>query len=58
MATLKRIMLYLNKTLECETQVRAAQGLPAARLDRFRNDLFDLRDGILELMTRFGRNAI
>lgn len=56
-AMLKRILPYVNQALECETQARAAHLLGTAQLDRFRNDLFVVRDGMLALMERFRRDV-
>jgi hypothetical protein len=54
-AWLKRILEILNKTIAAADAVRERQFLPAERLGYYRNELFAIREEILELITRLRR---
>ncbi len=52
-AYLKRALGYFNPTMEALQQVEEKNLVSAAELARYRQDLFELREAILDLMQRF-----
>ena len=52
-ATLKRALIYLHKSLAAADKVAEKKLLPNERLERFRIDLFEIREEMLRLMQRF-----
>jgi hypothetical protein len=49
-AWLKRILEILNKTIAAADSVRGKDFLPAERIAYFRNELFAIREEVLELI--------
>jgi hypothetical protein len=56
-ASLKRALGYLHKSITASDKVAAKNLLPAERLDSFRKELFDVREEVLALCTRFREQA-
>jgi hypothetical protein len=54
-AWLKRVLEILNKTIAAAEAISEKQFLPAERLGYYRNELFAIREGILELIARLRR---
>ena len=52
-ASLKRAIGYLHKSVAATEKVAEKKLLPAERLELFRTELFDIREQILALMERF-----
>lgn len=52
-AGLKRALALLNESLDAAVRVEAKQSLPTEKLAPFREELFSVREEILELMQRF-----
>ena len=52
-ASLKRAIGYLHKSIAATEKVAAKNLLPSERLELFRAELFDIREQILALMERF-----
>ena len=52
-ACLKRALKYFEASFAASNKVRISGILDAERVDKFRADLFKIRSGVLDLMTRF-----